>query len=96
MVPNPAILRDEIARLSEMIGLARQLIAMGGSVDLQPVGDGIAALCSVVATLPQDQSVALRGDLEALNNRLDKLGNDIQARLAANDAQAPAAGPAGS
>jgi hypothetical protein len=86
VVTNPAFLRDEIARLSEMIGLARQLIAMGSSVDLQPVGEGIAALCKVVASLPQDQSVALRDDLEALNHRLDGLGNDLQSRLAANDA----------
>ncbi|HEY1721413.1 MAG TPA: hypothetical protein VGG27_09240 [Magnetospirillaceae bacterium] len=82
---NAAFLRDEIARLSEMIGTARQMIAIGDPVDLEPVGEGVAALCSVVAKLPQDQSVALREDLEALNIRLDRLGNDIQARIAAND-----------
>ncbi len=85
VVTNPAFLRDEIARLSEMIGLARQLIAMGSAVDLQPVGEGVAQLCGVVAALPGDQSLALRNDLEALNARLDRLGSDLQARIAAND-----------
>ncbi len=58
---------------------------MGSSVDLQPVGEGIATLCSVVGSLPQDQSAVLREDLEALNLRLDRLGTELQARLAAND-----------
>jgi hypothetical protein len=88
---DPGMLRDEIARLSEMIGLARQMIAIGGSVDLQPVGDGIAALCRVVATLPLDRGADLRADLEALAGRLDSLGGDIQARMIANDPQASAA-----
>lgn len=82
---NAAFLRDEIARLSEMIGTARQIIAKGDAIDLQPVGEGIAALCRIVVKLPEDESIVLRDDLEALNIRLDRLGDDLQARIAAND-----------
>ena len=82
---HPAGLRDEVARLSAMIGLARQMVAMGGAVDLDPVGQGIAQLCQSVAALPLEQGRALRADLEALAERLGRLGDDIQARIAAND-----------
>ena len=89
---SPAYLRDEIARLSLMIGTARHLVAKGSAVDLSPVGEGISALCGAVSTLPDEQGVALREDLLSLSDRLGKLATDIQARLAANDA-APDAAP---
>ena len=87
MVPHPARLRDEVARLSEMIGLARQLVAIGGPLDLQPMGEEISLLCQTVATLPPEQGKSLRADLEALSDRLGRLGADILACIAANDPQ---------
>ena len=91
---HPAQLRDEVARLSEMIGFARQLIATGEAFNLQPVGEGIAHLCEAVAALPQEQSKTLRADLEALSERLGRLGDDIQARIAANDQKTEPTPPA--
>lgn len=85
LVPHPMTLKDEVARLSGMIGLARQRVAIGAAVDLEPVGEGIVRLCAMVSSLPLEQGRSLRGDLEALSDRLSKLGGDIEARLAAND-----------
>lgn len=85
IVPHPASVRDEVVRLSEMIGIARQYVAAGGAVDLEPVGEGISILCQAVAALPPEQGKTLRADLEALSDRLGRLGDDIQARIAAND-----------
>lgn len=85
---SPAQLRDEIARLSLMIGTARHLVAKGSAVDLAPVGEGISALCGAVAALPDQQGLALRDELVSLSDRLGKLAGDIQARLAANDGAA--------
>lgn len=82
---SPAQLRDEIARLSLMIGSARHMVAKGSAVDLSPVGEGINALCGAVASLPEEQGAALRDELVSLSDRLGKLATDIQARLAAND-----------
>ncbi len=85
IVPHPAAVRDEVARLSEMIGLARQLVAVGTPFDLTPVGEAIAVLCDAVTALPHEQGKSLRADLEALSERLGRLGEDLQAHLAAND-----------
>jgi hypothetical protein len=98
-VSNPAQLRDEIARLSLMIGTARHMVAKGSAVDLSPVGEGISALCGAVSALPDEQGVALREDLLSLSDRLGRLATDIQARLAANDGapdSAPDAAPGAS
>jgi len=79
-------LRDEIARLSEMIGTARQKVAMGAAVDLGPVGDGVRALCGMVAALPPELGRTVREDLVQLSARLGRLGADIEARRADNGA----------
>jgi hypothetical protein len=93
MLAHPAGLRDEVARLSAMIGLARQIVAMGGAVDLEPVGEGIARLCQSVATLPLEQGKTLRGDLEALSERLTRLGAEMQARFIADQPKTDPANP---
>ena len=66
--------RDEVTRIAAMIGLARQMIAAGITVDLEPVGAEIIALCAKVARLPAPVGAELIDDLVALNARLDRLG----------------------
>jgi hypothetical protein len=79
---SQASIRDEIARIAEMIGAARQFVSMGANVDLAPLGEGIVRLCGVVGALPREDGVELRNELETLMTRLGGLGSDIDACLA--------------
>jgi len=79
-VSQAAFYRDEIVRIAAMIGLARQIIAAGAPVDLEPVGSEIKTLCGAVARLPQNVGGELVNDLLSLTARLDRLGNELAQR----------------
>ena len=72
--------RDEILRIAAMIGLARQMVAAGAPVDLEPVGSEIQTLCGAVARLPAAVGGELVDDLRGLTARLDRLGAELQQR----------------
>ena len=74
---NAGFVRDELARVSAMIAKARQMIATGARVDLTPVGMGIDTLCRAVGHLPLAESLKLKDELNILNARLERLGDEL-------------------
>lgn len=75
-----ATYRDEILRIAAMIGLARQMVAAGAPVDLEPVGSEIHVLCGAVARLPASVGAELIDELRGLTARLDRLGLELGQR----------------
>jgi hypothetical protein len=80
---SAAFLRDEVVRIAAMIAIARRMVEAGAPVDLTPVGLGIDNLCKSVMRLPTTEGIKLRDDLNNLTARLERLGDDIEARHAA-------------
>ena len=80
---NAAFLRDEVVRIAAMIAMARRMIEAGASVDLTPIGLGIDTLCKAVTRLPATEGIKLKDDLDGLTARLERLGDNIEARYQA-------------
>ena len=75
-------LGEDLARLASLVLAARRLLAGGTLVDLSAIEPRVRQVCEAVAGLPRDDGRTLVGELQSLIGKLDRLGEDIQDRLA--------------
>jgi len=87
-------LGEDLARLASLVFTARRLLAGGTLVDLSAIEHRVRQVCDAVDALPQEEGLPLVGELQSLIGKLDRLGEDLQDRLAHLHGQEPPTGAA--
>lgn len=77
---SAADILGEIAQVSSMVSVARQLLMSGRTVDLAALEGRMRGLCTAVDGLPVEEGRDLVPSLEALMASLERLDADLQAQ----------------
>jgi hypothetical protein len=75
---GPTSIREEMDKVSSLIGTAARLLDQGAMVDLAALEPKVRQICEAVACLDQDEGRPLRPGLEALIADLDRLAELIE------------------